>query len=298
MARPEGERVGFVGLGTMGTPMVTRLVRAGYDVVLHDADPARTTQLADELAGAGTVAAATDPGDLASCTVIVTMLPTSTVVRSVLLDDGALRIPLGPGAVVVDMSSSDPTETVETGRMLAAHEVVMVDAPVSGARERAAAGTLAIMLGSDDEAAAERAIPVVETMSRSVYRTGKLGTGHAMKALNNFVAGAAFAATSEALTAGMRFGLDPQVMVDVLDDSTGQSFITSHVLGPHVVEGRFASGFSLPLLTKDVRIAHELQGAVGHHAPVCDAVTTALGGALDALGDVDHTEAFRFWQER
>jgi 3-hydroxyisobutyrate dehydrogenase len=128
-------------------------------------------------------------------------------------------------------------------------------------------------------------------------RTGKLGTGHAMKALNNYVAGAAFAATSEALTAGQRFGLDPALMVDILNDSTGQSFITTHVLGPHVVEKQFASGFALSLLTKDVRIAHRLQRSVGHHAPVCDAVAEQFGAALEALGDIDHTEAHRFWEK-
>ncbi|MFD1718393.1 NAD(P)-dependent oxidoreductase [Georgenia deserti] len=296
-----GDRVGFVGLGTMGTPMVTNVVRAGYAVVVHDADPDRTARIAAELAevpGGGPATAATDPGDLAGCDVVVTMLPTSAIVRSVLLDGTELRLPLRPGAVVVDMSSSDPTETVETGQVLARHGVALVDAPVSGAKERAAEGTLAIMLGADDDAAAERAVPVVETMSRSIYRTGKLGTGHAMKALNNFVAGAAFTATAEALTAGARFGLDPQVMIDVLNDSTGQTFSSSVVFGPHIVEGRYATGFALPLLTKDVRIAQTLQQAVGHHAPVADAVSAALGEALEALGDVDHTEAFRYWEKQ
>ena len=134
-------------------------------------------------------------------------------------------------------------------------------------------------------------------MSRSIYRTGKLGTGHAMKALNNYVAAAAFAATSEALTAGQRFGLDPATMVEILNDSTGQSFSTTHVFGPHVVEGGYSSGFALPLITKDVRIAVALQHAVGHYAPISDAVSTQFSAALDALGQVDHTEAFRFWND-
>lgn len=287
-------RVGFVGLGTMGAPMSNNIVRAGYDVRLFDVDVDR----ASDIAGGIGAEAAADISELGDCEIIVTMLPTSAIVRQALLDDsGALRVPLAAGAVVVDMSSSDPNETVETGRLLQRHGVTLVDAPVSGAKERAAAGTLTIMLGGDDDAAIERALPVITTMSRDIFRTGKLGTGHAMKALNNFVAGASFVAASEAIIAGERFGLDPRVIVDVLDVSTGQSFATSHVMGDHVVDGRFASGFALPLITKDVRIAQALQASVSHRAPVCDAVSESLGSALDALGNVDHTAAYKHWRE-
>ncbi|MBE1525122.1 NAD(P)-dependent oxidoreductase [Nesterenkonia lutea] len=292
------EKVAFIGLGTMGGPMVANVVKGGFEVYLYDADPERASILADQLdTGAETrVHAARTPGDLQDCTVVVLMLPNSAIVRSVLLtQDGGLQLPLQPGSVIIDMSSSDPTETVSTGAALSTHGLSMIDAPVSGAKARALDATLAIMMGADDEAAAQRAIPVVDTMSRSIYRTGKLGTGHAMKALNNFVAAASFAAASEAVTAGERFGLDPALMVDILNDSTGQSFITSHVLGPHVVEGRFASGFALPLLTKDVRIAESLQRSVHHESPVCDAVSRQFGAALEELGDVDHTEAFSYW---
>lgn len=286
-------RVGFIGIGTMGGPMSANIVRGGYEVTLYDADVERARAVAE---AQGASAADTVAG-LADCDIIVTMLPTSAIVRDALLDErGELRVPLAAGSVVVDMSSSDPNETVETGAMLARHGVILVDAPVSGAKERAADGTLTIMLGGDDEAAVERAKPVISTMSRDIFRTGKLGTGHAMKALNNFVAGASFVAASEALIAGERFGLDPRVIVDVLNVSTGQSFATTHVMGDHVVDGKFASGFALPLITKDVRIAQALQASVDHDAPVCDAVAASLGSALDALGNVDHTAAYQHWQ--
>lgn len=290
-------RVGFIGLGTMGEPMVTNIAASDRfdEVVVHDADTARVAELAERI---GAVAAP-DVAALADCDVIVLMLPTSVIVRAVLLDDdGRPRIPSRPGTVFVDMSSSDPTDTVETGRLLDAAGLRLVDAPVSGARERAIAGTLAIMLGADDDDAAERAVPVIETMSARIFRTGGLGTGHAMKALNNFVAAAAFTASSEALVAGARFGLDPAVMVDIFNASTGQSFVTTHVLPDHVVGGAYASGFALPLMTKDVRIAQRVQQAAGHASPVCDAVAGTLGDALDDLGHVDHTRAHEFWQGR
>lgn len=285
--------VGFIGLGVMGDPMASNVAKAGFDLRLHDADPQVAAALAERLG-----ATAVDRAGLCACDVVVCMLPTSAIVRSVLVDGDALAAPLRPGVVVVDMSSSDPSETVETGRALAAHGVVLVDAPVSGARERAIAGTLAIMLGGDDEDAIARAVPVIEAMSSIITRTGGLGTGHAMKALNNFVAAAAYAASSEALVAGGRFGLDRRVMLDILNVSTGMSWVTQNVTGPQILDGAFASGFALPLMTKDVRIAQQVQRAVGHEAPVCDAVAGALGDALDALGAVDHTRAYEFWDQR
>lgn len=284
--------VAFVGLGMMGTPMSRNLAGAGFDLRVYDVDADRTRTVASDLG----VTAVLDAADLAECDVIVTMLPTSAIVRSVFLDDDdALVIPLREGTVIVDMSSSDPTETVETGRALAAFGVRLVDAPVSGGVSRAAEGTLAIMMGADDEDAAAVAERVVGPMSRSVYRTGALGTGDAMKALNNFVAGSAFAATSEALIAGRQFGLDPRLMIDILNDSTGQSFSSTHVFGPHVVEEKYASGFALPLITKDIRIARDLQRGMGRDAPVCEAVASAFEGALEVLGNADHTEAYRVW---
>lgn len=289
-------RVGFIGLGTMGEPMVRNLAASErFALTVYDVDAARTAEVAAKIGAE----AASDVADLAGCEVIVTMLPTSKIVQAVLLDAaGAPRVPGAAGTVFVDMSSSDPLDTIETGRALAAAGLILVDAPVSGARERAESGTLSIMLGADDDAAAERAIPVIEQMSSRIFRTGKLGSGHAMKALNNFVAAAAYTAAAEALIAGGRFGLDPATMVDVFNASTGQSFVTTHVLPSHIVGGAYASGFALALMTKDVRIARDLQRSVDHDAPVCEAVTEALGDALEALGDVDHTRAYEFWRER
>ncbi|UOQ60297.1 NAD(P)-dependent oxidoreductase [Leucobacter rhizosphaerae] len=289
-------RVGFIGLGVMGEPMASNIAASGtFDLALFDVDTARAAELAARLG----VSAVADIAGLADRDVIVTMLPTSAIVRGALLDDtGRPRIPAAPGTVFVDMSSSDPLETVETGRLLAEAGYALVDAPVSGARERAMTGTLAIMLGADDDAAAERAIPVIDTMSSRIFRTGGLGTGDTMKALNNFVAAAAFTAASEALIAGQDFGLDPAVMTEIFNASTGQSFVTTHVLPDHVVGGAYGSGFALPLFTKDVRIAQRVQQAANRSAPVCDAVTGAMGDALEALGNVDHTHAFEFWRDR
>jgi len=287
------QKVGFIGLGNMGAPMVRNLAKAGYDVVVYDAEPAVRTRIAGETGGT----AAETPADFAGVGAVVTMLPTSRIVASALLDwEGGLPAHLGPDAVVIDMSSSDPTETVELGARLAAAGVALVDAPVSGGVLKAEAGTLAIMLGGDDQAAVERAVPVIEAMSSAIFRTGKLGTGHAMKALNNFVAAAATTAACEALIAGERFGLDQQTMVDIFNASTGQSWVTTNVLGQHVVSRTFGSGFALGLYAKDVGIAKHLAEAMDEPAPVCRAVSATLDEAYAELGNVDHTLAMTYWE--
>lgn len=286
-------KVGFIGLGNMGAPMVRNLAKAGYAVVVYDAEPAVRARLAEETGGT----AARTPADFAGVEAVVTMLPTSKIVASALLDwEGGLPAHLGPDTVVIDMSSSDPTETVELGARLAAQGVALVDAPVSGGVLKAEAGTLAIMLGGDDPAAIERAVPVVEAMSSAVFRTGRLGSGHAMKALNNYVAAAATTAACEALIAGERFGLDQQTMVDIFNASTGQSWVTTNVLGQHVVSRTFGSGFALGLYAKDVGIARHLTEAMGQPAPVCRAVSATLEDALAELGNVDHTLAMTYWE--
>ncbi|MGW6172489.1 NAD(P)-dependent oxidoreductase [Arthrobacter sp. NPDC055138] len=286
--------VGFIGLGNMGAPMVRNLAKAGYDVVLYDANHAVRDSVAVET---GSIAAAT-PADFARAEVVVTMLPTSKIVAAALFDwDDGISGHLPAGAVVVDMSSSDPTETVLLGDRLAEVGVSLVDAPVSGGVVKAAEGTLAIMLGGDDDAAIQRALPVIDALSSTIFRTGKLGSGHAMKALNNYVAAAATTAACEALVAGERFGLDQQTMVDIFNASTGQSWVTTNVLGQQVVSRNFGSGFALGLYAKDVGIARSLTAAMDHPAPVCQAVSQTLNAALEDLGNVDHAAAMTYWEK-
>jgi len=138
--------------------------------------------------------------------------------------------------------------------------------------------------------------PLLGTMGNPLFDTGGLGSGHAMKALNNFVAAATFAACAEALLAGQRFGLDPTRMVEILNVSTGRNFHTDLVLLEHVIGGKFASGFQLGLLAKDVRIAADLARDVGLHAPPVHLVSQRFDAARDTLGSArDHAEAIKAW---
>lgn len=284
--------VGFVGLGNMGGPMSANVSKAGFELIVNDVDAARTREHADSIGAR----AAESIADLKDADVIVLMLPTSKIVRAALFDESnQSRVEFKSGAVVVDMSSSEPNDTRELGELIASAGAAMVDAPVSGGIRGAADGTLAIMLGGDDEAAVEKAIPVIESMSRVIRRTGALGSGHATKALNNYLAATAFAAASEALAIGEKFGLDQATLLEIVEASTGQSWNSTHVLGPQIVERKFASGFTLPLITKDVVIAQQLAESLDMNAPVLDAVGARFNEALEGLGNVDHTLAYQQW---
>jgi len=285
--------VGFVGVGAMGAPMVGCISRAGHDVVVYDSSAERARFVGEET-GCRT---AVGISDLAASEIIVTMLPTGQIVRDLYLREG-LANELRPGTIAIDMSSSDPTGTRELGAALAARGITLIDAPVSGGVPRAALGTLAIMIGGDDPNAIGRARPLLSTMGDRLFDTGGLGSGHAMKALNNFVAAAGFAACAEALLAGKRFGLDPARMVEILNVSTGRNFHTDLVLREHVLGGKFASGFQLGLLAKDVGIARDLTRALDFDAPVLELVSQRFDQARDALGYArDNTEAIKAWDK-
>lgn len=286
-------RVGFIGIGNMGWPMAANVRKAGHDVIAYDLDGERAAKFTSEHGGTPAASLA----DLAPAEFVVTMLPTGHVVRDVYLGAG-LAGHLRPGAIAVDMSSSDPTGTRALGPELAKLGITLIDAPVSGAVPRARTGTLAIMIGGDDAGAIERVKPLLSSMGNRLFDTGPLGSGHAMKALNNFVGAAGFAAASEALLVGKRFGLDPSKMVEILNASTGRNFATEVIMQEHVVEGKFASGFALGLMAKDVGIAADLARAMRLHAPVCQLVSQRFASARDELGATkDNSAAILSWDK-
>ena len=289
--------VGFIGIGNMGRPMAANLVKGGYQVVAYDADATRAAQFAKD-AGAKSAATLAELGKQVDA--IVTMLPTGKEVRACLLETegGALAANLPKGALVIDMSSADPVGTRATHADLAKRGLAFVDAPVSGGVPRATDGSLAIMIGGD-AAAVAAAKPVLSKMGTRLFEVGGPGNGHAMKALNNFVAGTGFIAVAEAVLVGKRFGLDPTVMIDVMNVSTGKNFNTENVVKQHVISGAFASGFALGLLAKDVKIAADLASAIDVDSPLTRLSSALLGEARDRVGgEKDHTLAYTYWEKR
>lgn len=288
--------VGFIGIGNMGWPMAVNLVRAGHDVVVYDIDQERGGRFADEYGPELATSLAELGGEV---DLVITMLPTGQIVRSVMLEqEGGLASHLPAGALLVDMSSSDPMGTRELGAALARRGIALVDAPVSGAVPRAKDGTLTIMIGGDDKAAIERAKPVLSAMGNRFFETGPLGSAHAMKGLNNYVAAAGLAAASEALIAGSRFGLDPAVMVEIMNVSSGRNFSTETVLKTDVVTGTFAAGFALALMAKDIKIAADLAEGLKLDLPMLRFTDERWRAAVRAIGgERDNTEVFRLWDK-
>jgi 3-hydroxyisobutyrate dehydrogenase len=287
--------VGFIGIGTMGWPMAANVAKVGFALTVFDASAERCQAFCQEnpTASSGSLA------QVAQQDVVVTMLPTGKIVQDVLLNANGSEFfnNLRAGTVVVDMSSSEPTGTRLLAQRLAERAVVLVDGPVSGAEPRARAGTLTIMIGSDDAAATAKAKPVLAAMGNKLFDVGGSGAGHACKALNNLLGAVAFAATSEAVLIAERFGLDPKVLVDILNVSTGKSFISEVVMKDHVLDKKFATGFKLGLMAKDVQIAADLADAVGLAAPIAHLVNQRWKDALQEQGfDADNTEAIKTWQ--
>jgi 3-hydroxyisobutyrate dehydrogenase len=248
-------RIGFIGLGVMGAPMSGHLASAGHSLTVLDIDRAKAERVAAANKG---VRIASTPREVAqSSDIVVTMLPSGEYVREVALGDAGLVAGFKGGELVIDTSSCEPWLTVETASGLAAKGVEMVDSATSGAEMGAKAATLVFMLGGKPQAVA-RAKPVLEIMGKHFFHLGPIGAGHAMKSINNTITAMTLAATAEGLVLGKRLGLDPNVMTDVLNVSTGMSWITQTHIKQRITNRAFDDPFKLELMVKDVRIALEL----------------------------------------
>jgi 3-hydroxyisobutyrate dehydrogenase len=285
--------VTFIGLGTMGQPMVRNLARS-VPVAVHDADRA-ALDAATRNAGVTALPGLLDGAD---ADVVVLMLPDSTVVERVLGDPGNPRSfasRLRPGTLVVDMGSSAPGATRELAGRLKKGGVAMVDAPVSGGPRKAATAELTIMAGGSAEDY-ERVLPILRAMGTSVTHVGPVGAAHALKALNNLLSAIGLVGALEVLTAGAKFGLDPRIMLDVVNRSTGRNQSTEVKIGPEVLDGRFQVGFSLRLTVKDITTALDLSTSLGLAPEVSRACVRFCREALADLGEgnPDQSEIARY----
>jgi 3-hydroxyisobutyrate dehydrogenase len=277
----------------MGCPMAGHIARAGHSLTVFDVDGAA----AQRVAAGVPVHIARGPEDFRATDIVVTMLPTGAIVRGVLVGPRGIAAELPRGALIIDMSSSEPEGTRELGARLAGLGLALVDAPVSGGVPRATEGSLTIMIGGEASAIA-RAKPVLELLGKRLFEVGALGAGHAMKALNNYVSAAAFEATSEALLIGKRFGIDPTQLIDILNVSTGRTFHSELSMKDQVIAGRHAAGFLLALAAKDVRIAAGLAAALKVKAPMLELSAAQMTAASQALGPkADVTEAIKAWEQ-
>jgi len=227
----------------------------------------------------------------AASDVVITMLPTSVIVEQVLMggDDNVVA-GMKPGTVVIEMSSGVPSVTQLLAERVMELGSQLIDAPVSGGVPRAKTGELAIMVGGDS-AIIDSVMPVLSAMGTTVLRTGAVGSGQAMKALNNLVSSGGFLIGIEALLIGQQFGLDPAVMVDVLNAATGMNNSTQKKFKQFVLSRKFNAGFTMGLMAKDLSIALQVARETGTPSPL-SALTKEMVAAAQAMfgSDADHTE--------
>jgi 3-hydroxyisobutyrate dehydrogenase len=306
-----GKVIGFVGLGNMGIPMTRRLVAAGHRVRGFDTSAEAMLAFADtgsSDAGGGVTAVAEIGAVGVGADAVILMLPDSDIVERVLLGrlasepdpatGGGLLASLPAGATVIDMSSSDPARTQALAALTAAAGVTLIDAPVSGGVAGAQAGTLAVMVGGPAEAF-ERFQPVLGAIGSRVVHAGDTGAGHAVKALNNLMSAANLLVASEALVAGRRFGLDPAVMLEVINAASGRSPATENKWPNFVLTEKYDAGFAMRLMVKDIKLALGIERATGVTAMASEAVAAAWEAALaDLPAGADHTAIARWLSER
>jgi 3-hydroxyisobutyrate dehydrogenase len=252
----ESMKVGFIGTGTMGQPMLANLIKKGFQAIAYDTAPAAldaAVRLGAERAGSAAEAAAA--GDL-----VITMLPSSANVEDVYLGAGGILDAAPRRRLCVDMSTIDPGTSQRVAARLRERGLRFLDAPVSGGVGGATAGTLAIMVGGE-ATDLEEARPALAAMGTSIIHVGAVGSGEVAKLCNNLVSGSALIAVAEAFRIGEAFGVDPQILTDVIAKSSGATWVMEHMHPvPGIVESaassrQYAPGFMTDLMAKDLGLA-------------------------------------------
>lgn len=282
-----GERIGFIGLGIMGTPMARNLLASGFSLTVHSRRPGPV----DELVGDGATRA-DGPAEVAAASdVTITMLPDTADVREVVLGGGGVIEGARAGSLVIDMSSIDPGPARAIAAALASRDVEMLDAPVSGGEQGAIDAALSIMVGGA-EAAFARASPLFEALGRNIVHVGPSGAGQVCKACNQLVVAATIEAVAEALLLAERSGVDPAKVREALRGGFAGSKILE-VHGQRMLDRTFEPGFRIRLHRKDARIVEQAAAESATPIPSFSVVTQQLQKAVDAGdGERDHSALY------
>jgi 3-hydroxyisobutyrate dehydrogenase-like beta-hydroxyacid dehydrogenase len=269
------ETIGFIGLGNMGTPMASRLAEAGYQLVVFDT---RDDVIAPFISrGATRASSAADVGSQAE-TVLVS-LPTPDIVQKVVAE-------IAQGSAVktiVDLSTTGPKVGAAIAADLKGRGITFVDSPVSGGVGGAKAGTLAVMV-SCPRATYERLEPMLKNIGKVFFIGEAPGSAQMMKLCNNLMSAAAMAISAEAITAGVKAGIDPAVMVDVINVSSGMNTATTQKFPKSILNRRFDYGFATGLMFKDVRLCLEEAEGMGLDLETAKAVRSVWQKMNDQFG--------------
>jgi 3-hydroxyisobutyrate dehydrogenase-like beta-hydroxyacid dehydrogenase len=294
MSEPSGDRVGFIGLGIMGSRMAANLAGAGFSLTVWN----RTLETAKEWARLhGGVVAAT-PAELAAASdVVITMVVDAPQVESVLFGEDGVRAGAGEGLLCIDMSTIGPSAAVRIGTALGAAGTHFLDAPVTGSSPKAEDGTLTIMAGGE-KADFERALPLFEAMGERIVHVGQLGDGQMVKLLNNALAAVNTAAVAEALLVAESKGIDLDALIEVVGAGSGGSAMLDLKAGPMRAHD-YTTLFKLEHMLKDLRLGLEEAEAVGVGMGLAEYVTQLLQeGADEGLGDRDFAALLDVLEER
>ena len=286
-------KVGFVGIGVMGSPMALNIVKGGHELTVYD----RSAEAIARLTEAG-AKAATSPREVgAASDIVVTMLPEPQHVEQVVLGEDGVAAGLRPGGIVVDMSTIDPISSKRIGDELRRRGFEMVDSPVGKTSEHAATGTLTLMVGGN-QAAIDRVTPVLNCMGTDTFYCGGPGTGHAMKMTNNLLATTIMVANTEVLAIGIKAGLTLDLMLKVMSTTMGRNDQLFVAMPKKAFKGDDSPGFAIRLACKDVRLACEAAEAMGFEARIGRAAQATMDSAIaEGLGDRD-TAALLFVLEK
>ena len=271
--------IGFVGLGAMGSAMAPLLSKANFNVYGYD------LKKPDDNIEINFV---TSIKELSDKEVIIFMLPDGKTVNKVVQE----LINFGTKSIMIDMSSSDPNDTLNLGSELNKQNIEFIDAPVSGGVARAVTGELIIMVGGN-EVTINKVDKILNVMG-SVKRAGPLGAGHTMKSLNNYVSAAGLIASFEALNTAKKYGIEARDFIEIINGATGKNNTTEVKLEKFIVSKKYNAGFTLDLMIKDVSIADQLIKKMSSDNPLSNQVLEYLEKSYKILGkNSDHTEVFK-----
>ena len=287
-------KIAFVGLGLMGVPMAKNLLKAGYQIAGFDLNQ----EVAVKFSGEKRFQFVSSPEQaIQDANLTILMLPDSAIIDTLLWGingSAGIATQLRKNSYLIDMSSSSPISSKENNQKLEKLGIQFIDAPVSGGVKKAIDGSLAIIVGGKKEYFAE-VHPLLECMGKSIVHVGDAGAAHAVKALNNYVSAAGLIAASEALNAAKRFGLDPHVVNQVFNASTGRNNTTENKVENFMLNDAFNSGFSLALMRKDVQIALNFIENMNCYASLAKQCVLTAKEADEKLGKgADHTAMFDY----
>lgn len=285
-------KIGFIGLGIMGKPMCKNLLRSGHECTIYDI----VEEAAREAAEAGAVKCESAAQAASGREMVITMLPNSPQVKQVVLGENGIADAMDEGCIFVDMSSIAPLASKEIGAALAAKNIEMLDAPVSGGEPKAVDGTLSIMVGGKKEVY-DKVKDVLLCMGSSAVYCGELGAGNTTKLANQIVVALNIAACAEAFTLSRKAGVDPELVFDAIRGGLAGSTVMDAKV-PMMLDGNDKPGFKIDLHIKDLKNALETGHGVGMGLPLTAQVMEMMQQlAADGFGGKDHSALVKYYEK-